>query len=267
MADSATGGRSDAGFRAGGTPASRRDPTRAGSGASGIPASWLEIEKRLAEAVKGGELAAALTTVDLAFRALRWHSVELRESYYYVHRMLALMTLACEEVGVSVEEPGGWHAKPYGDLYALDSMDGMRAWLMRHCRRIVNVARGAVVAPAGRKTGEAVALIRARYADPSLSLTRLCRMLAISPSYFCLIFKAHTGKTFLDYLTTLRMEHAKALLARTALRHSEIAARVGYADPHYFSSAFKRETGMCPSRYRDAEAARTGSPASAAGGS
>ena len=48
------------------------------------------------------------------------------------------------------------------------------------------------------------------------------------------------GQTFIEYLTTLRMEHARELLRCTGKRSSEIAAEVGYKDAHYFSYLFKK---------------------------
>ena len=43
---------------------------------------------------------------------------------------------------------------------------------------------------------------------------------------------------------------AKELLSATAMRSSQIAAQVGYNDPHYFSYLFKKNTGMTPSEFR-----------------
>jgi two-component system response regulator YesN len=55
---------------------------------------------------------------------------------------------------------------------------------------------------------------------------------------------------FTDYLTKLRMKEATRLLEKTALRISEIAERLGYADLAYFSNTFKKTIGTTPSVYR-----------------
>lgn len=46
------------------------------------------------------------------------------------------------------------------------------------------------------------------------------------------------------------MEKAKKLLKSTELPTSEIAAQVGYKDPHYFSFVFKKTQGCSPREYR-----------------
>ncbi len=88
--------------------------------------------------------------------------------------------------------------------------------------------------------------------DSAFSLTELLSLLNVSKSYFSAAFKAQTGKTFMEYLTALRMDRARQLLTTTALPAAEIAERVGFTDPHYFSVAFKRAVGMTPREYREA---------------
>ena len=58
----------------------------------------------------------------------------------------------------------------------------------------------------------------------------------------------------MEALSRIRMEEAKKLLRTTNLKNYEIAERVGFADPHYFSVAFKKATGKSPTEWgRDHE--------------
>lgn len=69
---------------------------------------------------------------------------------------------------------------------------------------------------------------------------------ALSNNHFCTVFSQETGETFTEYLTTLRLQRARELLRATSLRTGEIAAQVGYNDPHYFSYLFKKKYGVTP---------------------
>ena len=62
---------------------------------------------------------------------------------------------------------------------------------------------------------------------------------------FSALFSQNMGQTFIEYLTTLRMNKAKELtaLARES-RSSEIAGEIGYKDAHYFSYLFKKTQGI-----------------------
>lgn len=73
----------------------------------------------------------------------------------------------------------------------------------------------------------------------------------MSPSHFIRCFKAERHVTPNVYLTRLRMEKAQLLLRETDLKIREVAARLGYDDPFYFSNVFKKYTGISPTQYRD----------------
>ena len=92
--------------------------------------------------------------------------------------------------------------------------------------------------------------IEQHYADPDLSLNEMAALVNLSASHFSVVFSQETGHTFKEYLTDIRIRKAKELLRMTGLRSADIADRVGYNDPHYFSFVFKKHTGLSPSEFR-----------------
>jgi AraC-like DNA-binding protein len=72
----------------------------------------------------------------------------------------------------------------------------------------------------------------------------------LSKSQFYMLFKAHTGFSPQAYWNRLRLEKIKSDLRQSTLSIGEIAARYNYSSAYYFSSQFRRLTGMTPSRYR-----------------
>ncbi|MHA6485101.1 response regulator [Paenibacillus sp. strain BS8-2] len=83
-----------------------------------------------------------------------------------------------------------------------------------------------------------------------LNLTSLAEKFNYNPSYFSELFKAKTGKTFIQYVSDVRMGHAAKLLHETSLGLWDISELTGFSNPSYFSSRFKRMYGMSPSEYR-----------------
>lgn len=63
-------------------------------------------------------------------------------------------------------------------------------------------------------------------------------------------FHEAMGITFRDYLTKIRLERAKALLATGDASITEVAQMVGFGDLPRFDKLFKRYTGLTPSAYR-----------------
>lgn len=91
--------------------------------------------------------------------------------------------------------------------------------------------------------------IHQHYAEP-LTLQMLSDHVSLNATYFSSAFKRETGQTFLDYVTRVRIDVAKELLADTDMGISDIAERVGYSDIKYFYKRFKRFAGLGPKEYR-----------------
>jgi len=89
-------------------------------------------------------------------------------------------------------------------------------------------------------------------ADPAYSVVSLLQESNYSPDYIRRLFKQHHGCTPSEYLTRLRLEHAKRLLRTYQLNTYsilQIAWESGFTDPKYFSRVFKKYTGLTPLQY------------------
>ena len=103
----------------------------------------------------------------------------------------------------------------------------------------------------GSVLDDAVAYIGENYSDTELSLNTVARAVNVTPNYLSNLFSQQMGVNFVKYITDLRIEKAKELLLCTSMKNSEISEKVGYADPHYFSSLFKRTTGKTPTGFKE----------------
>ena len=77
--------------------------------------------------------------------------------------------------------------------------------------------------------------------------------LGMSVSHTSKRFKAHTGRTFVEYVCEKRIERAKLMLTNTDMPVAKIAREVNFL-PNYFSRVFKASTGLSPSAYRETHA-------------
>lgn len=83
-----------------------------------------------------------------------------------------------------------------------------------------------------------------------LSLEIIAEQLHISPSHLSRTFKKTCGQSLTEYINKARIEKAREYLLKTDTLTYEIAEKVGYNDATYFSSIFKKYTGMSPTEYR-----------------
>ena len=92
--------------------------------------------------------------------------------------------------------------------------------------------------------------VNQNYMDSELSLGTAAEFAAVSTGYLSGLFKKEAGTNFVKYLMDVRMEKSMELLKHTDMKTYEIAFETGFANPHYFSVAFKKYTGMSPSDFR-----------------
>lgn len=91
--------------------------------------------------------------------------------------------------------------------------------------------------------------IHDHYTEP-VSLEEVAQLIDLSPNYFSNLFKEATGKTFVDYITHLRLNKAEGLLQENRYNLKEISYMVGYKDPNYFSRVFKKLYELSPKSYQ-----------------
>src|SRR5277367_1726273 len=92
-----------------------------------------------------------------------------------------------------------------------------------------------------------------QHLDQPLQVATLAAKANFSPSHFFVLFKRRVGSAPIDYFTRMRMQHACRLLCETNLSVKEVAAKLGYDDPFYFSRVFKSVNRQAPSGYRAAQ--------------
>lgn len=91
--------------------------------------------------------------------------------------------------------------------------------------------------------------IQQHYMNP-ISLEEVSGVVGFNSSYFSTLFKKESGSSFVDYLSEIRMNHAKELLRETNLSVASVCEQVGYSDLKYFSKNFRKSTGVKPNEYR-----------------
>lgn len=83
-----------------------------------------------------------------------------------------------------------------------------------------------------------------------ISMEIVADIVGLSPSHFAKLFKQCFGTTFIERLTAIRIEQAKKLLKNVEIHIKDIGEAVGYPSITYFTSKFKKETGLPPAEYR-----------------
>lgn len=90
-----------------------------------------------------------------------------------------------------------------------------------------------------------------RHYDKKLSIPTLCELFNISSRQLNRVFKNETSVTVIERVHQIRIEKAKQYLIEGNDLIIDIANKVGYDDPAFFSRLFRRQVGCPPGKYRN----------------
>jgi signal transduction histidine kinase/ligand-binding sensor domain-containing protein/DNA-binding response OmpR family regulator len=102
---------------------------------------------------------------------------------------------------------------------------------------------------------KAIALVEKNIDDPEFSVETFSHELGMSRIHLYRKLHTLTGKAPIEFIRTIRLQHAAQLLEKSQLTVSEIAYQVGFNNPKYFTRYFKEEFNMLPSVYASQKAA------------
>lgn len=206
--------------------------------------------RSLIDCIRTGDASWAEEILSGILTQLEKHYVEPDAADVYLARIqFALQDLVDEIAHGSTEEMPEVLAELY-EPPRFTSIPVARDYFKRTIGTIMGFFENKKKAAVVSRIDRAEEVIQERFNEPGLSLQDICDEVFLSVSQFSALFKEKTGKTFVEYLTEVRIDRAKELLLETDLRTYEIADRVGYADPRYFTYVFKKMTGLTSSEFR-----------------
>ena len=141
-------------------------------------------------------------------------------------------------------------ALKYYDLFTLSScrsLDELDGILRKVCTEVMQTGMSEDKRPLIQNI---LAFMTESYTDPAFTLAAVAEKFSLTTTRLTLEFKENMHMTPSDYLTMLRMEHAKKLLKQTDMSIKDICAEVGYSDVSSYIRRFKQYTSLTPLQYR-----------------
>jgi two-component system response regulator YesN len=200
--------------------------------------------------IKTGTEAELKHTIEKVIEHYRTAFPAIKQCYIHIQKLIIAIIRALNELGLKEEDIFGENMNPITYIYEFQTLEQVETWLFSHCRDAIRKVVENGNDYCNQQVRAAEEYLKQNFADEGLSLNELCKHVHMSTSYFSSVFKSRTGKTFVEYLTAVRMDKAKELLKMTSLKTYEIALQSGYQDPNYFSMLFKKYSGDTPTEYR-----------------
>jgi AraC-like DNA-binding protein len=96
---------------------------------------------------------------------------------------------------------------------------------------------------------KAIEIVWDNLSNEFFDITEFCEQLGVSRTVLFSKIKSWTQMTPNDFITSLRMKKAAELIERRVHVISQVAYKVGFKDPKYFSKCFRKKYGMSPKDY------------------
>jgi len=214
------------------------------------PEGFNALTGRLLDQLKSGSSEGTKKALDEIFAYMEEHYLTINEASYYFIRLHSVLLYFLQEMELFRSDESVFSNRPHS-FHSLNDAHNFFESMIEAIEERIHERRQDLLLS---RLDKARKIIAERYADPQFSLTQMCEELFLSSSQFSVLFKEGTGRTFIEYLTAFRINEAKKLLKTTDLKSYEVAEKVGYTDPRYFSLIFRKQTNMTPIEFRRSSA-------------
>ncbi|MEK8130015.1 response regulator [Paenibacillus filicis] len=192
------------------------------------------------------EISAALNDMNEMVRS--WPVTAIKDIQQRLFEWLLRLFKKASALGVKDLE---WDRNPiamWERLEQYDTLESLRAqveaFLLELSHELKRLGK-----PHSQIISEAVKYMSRNYGD-SLTLQGVAAEVHVTPVWLSKLFKKELNQTFLEFLTSIRMEKAKEMLGDVRYKIYQISQDVGYRDPVHFSKLFRKCVGYTPKEYR-----------------
>lgn len=208
-------------------------------------------ERNLISLLRTGDHASICQTIEIifdsTFKPAKLSKVRLQQ---FLVDLFSLAILVLREYDLEVEIVFGQKFLYLEEIKQIKDWQEAKNWLAERMAKEARYILEHKLVKNKTVVESAKSYIEAHYPE-NLTLTRVAETVHMSPNYFSSVFSSEAGQSFMEYLTSRRIEKAKLMLVDKDAKAFEVGEKVGYDNPQYFSRIFKKYTGMSPSEYKE----------------
>lgn len=188
--------------------------------------------------------------IDIFEEIFLWLTVNYKEDMDRIKsRLIELVYVIKRAIPYCIEESSFRDQSYLVNVLKLQTVSELKISYMNYLKYILDSMEESKRKELNGLISKVIKYINSNY-HKNISLDDVAKEVNLSYHYFSKFFKESMGKSFVDYLTELRVEKSKEFLKYAGMSIKEICYRIGYSDPNYYCKIFKKVTGMTPTEYR-----------------
>ncbi|MGO4546457.1 response regulator [Paenibacillus sp. 2TAB23] len=212
-----------------------------------LETDWEELS-RFRETIRRGDIEQADRIIQgLTRRAGQRKDLDImRVKDVYFQYLLILLEISLQQ-GLTDTDEGGENRYIWKEIDVIPDLQRLHRYVQSFFA-LFDREEGKV---GGGKMREIIRFIHSHFHEKGFGIQIIAEHVSLSETYLCSFFKKQSGQTIKEYMTGVRLEKAKDLLANGNLKLYAIAQEVGIADSNYFTTFFKKYVGCTPTEYRE----------------
>ncbi|HSL87568.1 MAG TPA: helix-turn-helix domain-containing protein, partial [Bacteroidales bacterium] len=138
----------------------------------------------------------------------------------------------------------------YSEIRSINVVDEIEPYLVQSIRKVMDFHMKKKSRRGRKVVEDALLFVNQEIYSPDLSLKTVAAKIYSNESYLSRVFKKEMNISLIEYIMKKRIEESISLLNSTDLKVYEIAEKIGFRDPHYFSICFKKITGVTVKEFK-----------------
>lgn len=209
-----------------------------------------ELECQLIAKVKLGDRTGAKEILNLLLgRILFHHPGNLDLLKARLVELLSVLSRAAAQGGVPINTLLNKNLDYINKVLTIETQEDICVWISHALDDFIESVYKSQDVRKMTQLKPAIDFMQTRYSQP-LTLADVAKASHLSVSRLAHLFREEMGVTIVDYLTNLRIHHAKRLLMMSESNCTRICYEVGYNNQSYFTRVFKQITGLTPRQFR-----------------
>lgn len=209
-----------------------------------------ELECQLIAKVKIGDRTGAKEILNSLLGQILFHNpgnINLLKARLV--ELLSVLSRAAAQGGVDINALLSKNLEYINKVLTIDTQEDICIWISHALDEFIERVYNSQDAHKMSQLKPVIEYMQTFYDQP-LTLAGIAKVAHLSVSRLAHLFREQMGITLIDYLTNIRINHAKRLLLTTELNCTRICFEIGYNNQSYFTRVFKQITGLTPRQFR-----------------
>lgn len=212
----------------------------------------IKDEKKIIEELKLRNENGVFNQIDLIFKKITDEYASYKSVQLICAELVSLAGKAAKELGIGDSFASSYSDMPYDELKKYDTLEDIKGYVCNIYEKLMAMMPIEISEKFSLYTKKVIEYINRNYHIP-ISLTDAAEYVGVSSQYLSTIFKEELGMNFTEYLSRLRISHAKTLIESGENKLKDIVVKVGFNNYNYFLKVFKDIVGLTPMEYEKHE--------------